>query len=322
MASRAPWQRRARACRLALGLAAALLREYLVAATLDVKAPDPRAYHVQLPAFEGPLDLLLHLIQSHELDILDIPIRFITTKYLEYLSLLQNLAIDVASEYLVMAAVLAHIKSKSLLPHEPSDQADALDVDEVDPREELVRRLLEYQKYKHAASELAQLSSAAHDAFTRAATPEAAPAPGPAPLAPVPVFQLLDAFSKLLDRRKIKIDHEVTFDRLSITDRINELVDVLRRKPRVPFDALFDGPVSRFDLVITFLALLEMTRLRMTHIYQTSPLAPIYIEYRVAESEGDVAELDVEPLPEAAARDGAADDEPQGAGELPASEAT
>src|SRR3954466_5933223 len=111
-------------------------------------------YHVSLASFEGPLDLLLHLIQKHELDILDIPVSFVTEKYLEYISLMEELSIDVASEYLIMAATLAHIKSKSLLPVAPTDQdEDGLD-EELDPREELIRRLLEYQKYKQAAAEL------------------------------------------------------------------------------------------------------------------------------------------------------------------------
>src|SRR6476620_542120 len=114
----------------------------------EVQKPRDTAYVVALPAFEGPLDLLLHLIQKHELDILDIPVSFVTEKYLEYINLMQEMSIDLASEYLVMAATLVHIKSKSLLPAEPAGQEDELDEEGLDPRGDLIRRLLEYQKYK------------------------------------------------------------------------------------------------------------------------------------------------------------------------------
>ncbi len=253
-------------------------------------AADPTAYNVQLPAFEGPLDLLLHLVQSHQLDIFDIPIHFITQKYLEYLAVMRHLAIDVASEYLVMAAVLAHIKSKMLLPEPPADQADELDGDELDPREELVRRLLEYQKYKDAAARLTALGTAGQDALPR--PPAEAAAPGPAPFAPPPVFQLLDAFAKLLSKRKVRADHEISFDRLSITERIHELGSVfLARGRRLAFEALFDERATRFDLVITFLALLEMSRLRMTRLFQDEALGRLEVEY-TAELEGEGAPPD------------------------------
>ena len=123
-------------------------------------------YTVQLPNFEGPLDLLLHLIQQHELDILDIPIAFITEKYVDYILLMQELNIDIASEYLVMAATLTHIKSRLLLPV-PPDEAEEGDEEELDPRAELVRRLLEYQKYKLAAGELSSRSIFGRDVFAR-----------------------------------------------------------------------------------------------------------------------------------------------------------
>jgi segregation and condensation protein A len=154
-------------------------------------------YSVSLPEFDGPLDLLLSLIQEHELDILDIPIGFIATKYVEYITLMQQLNIDLASEYLVMAATLAHIKSKMLLPAPPEDQEEGDEID-LDPRAELVRRLLEYQKYKHVAEQLANRELLGRDVFVRAAgnpIPE-----GQAPLAPVTLFKLLEAFKRVLDR--------------------------------------------------------------------------------------------------------------------------
>ncbi len=245
-------------------------------------------YRVALPTFEGPLDLLLHLIQQHELDIRDIPIGFITEKYVEYIKLMQELNIDVASEYLVMAATLAHIKSKMLLPTPPADQDDMDGLDDLDPRGELVRRLLEYQKYKHAAAELSDRSLLGRDVFARGA-----PAPsvdGPAPLAAISLFSLLDAFQAVLSRAKVTIDHEIDLERFSITDRINELVDVLRLRPSIPFEDLFTGVRSRGEMIVTFLALLEMTRLRITRLSQDAPLAPILIELSVAEDEaGELA---------------------------------
>jgi segregation and condensation protein A len=233
-------------------------------------------YRVQLPSFEGPLDLLLHLIEQHDLDILDIPIGFIVEKYVEYLMLMEELSIDVASEYLVMAATLAHIKSKMLLPVVPGDQDELLTEDELDPRAELIRRLLEYQKYKEAAQRLGERSVLGRDVFGRSA-----PAPeveGPVPLERLGLFQLLDAFQRVLSRAQQKIDHQVELDRLSITDRINQLYDLLRDRGRAAFEDLFEGQFSRTELIVTFLALLEMTRLNMTTLIQADTLSPIQVE--------------------------------------------
>jgi segregation and condensation protein A len=245
---------------------------------------DPLAYNVALPQveFEGPLDLLLHLIQSHQLNILDIPVHFITTRYLEYLSVMQSLSIDVASEYLVMAAVLAHLKSRLLLPVVPGDGKDDLPQEELDPRQELVRRLLEYQRFKAAAAEMASLSEGAQDALPRPPLP--APPRSEGPLAEFPLHHLVDALIALMGRRKIKINHEVTFERLTITDRINQLSDLLRVRRRATFDELFEGVVTRFDIVITFLALLEMSRLRLTRVYQAGVYTPIHIEYTLQDA--------------------------------------
>ncbi|MBI5532241.1 MAG: segregation/condensation protein A [Deltaproteobacteria bacterium] len=240
-------------------------------------------WRVALPVFEGPLDLLLHLIQKHELDILDIPISFVTEKYLEYLNLMRDMAIDVASEYLVMAATLAHIKSKMLLPSVPSDQDDALDEEELDPRGELVRRLLEYQKYKNAAADLASRSVLGKDVFARGPLPTEAE--GPAPLESVGVFALIDAFNRVAARRKITLEHEVSFDRVSISERINEIVDMLKLRSRSTLEEILPETFSRSELVITFLALLEMTRLKLTRLYQASALSELYIELALIDGE-------------------------------------
>lgn len=237
-------------------------------------------YRVQLPSFEGPLDLLLHLIEEHELDIRDIPIAFVAHKYVEYITLMQDLNIDVASEYLVMAATLAHVKSKMLLPTPPQDEEDE-EESELDPRAELVRRLLEYQKYKNAAEQLGSHDILGRDVFARGM-----PAPdvdGPAPIAGLSLFKLLDAFQTVLSRAKATVDHQIDFERFSITDRINELSDLLRTHQRLPFHELFPDQASRADLIVTFLALLEMTRLRMTRLYQDGPLEQIVVELAVVD---------------------------------------
>ncbi|MEO6599019.1 MAG: segregation/condensation protein A [Polyangiaceae bacterium] len=245
-------------------------------------------YNVKLPTFEGPLDLLLHLIEEHELDVMDIPIAFVAKKYVEYITLMEELNIDIASEYLVMAATLTHIKSKMLLPVVPTDQEDEAEA-ELDPRAELVRRLLEYQKYKHAAEQLSGNPVLGRDVFLRGV-----PAPsveGAAPLAGLSLFKLLDAFQGVLSRAKNVVDHQIDFERFSITDRINELSEMLKSRGKVQFEELFEGHRGRADLIVTFLAILEMTRLRLTRVEQDGPLAPIFIELAVND-EGESATLD------------------------------
>jgi segregation and condensation protein A len=256
------------------------------APALSVQSPGQSkrddGYQVRLPMFEGPLDLLLHLVKKHELDILDIPIAFITEKYTAYIRLLDELNIDVASEYLLMAATLVHIKSRMLLPNPPADDSeDNADDADFDPRAELVRRLLQYQKYKLAAEELSQRSLLGRDVFPRGTSDEVAA--GQPPLETVNVFKLLDAFQAVLERTHQSRDHEIDFDRFSITEKISELSDLLQRVKKLVFHEMFPERSSRAELIMTFLAILEMTRLRMTRLTQDGPLSPIYIELRVAE---------------------------------------
>jgi len=247
------------------------------------EALDPN-FRIELPNFEGPLDLLLHLIRKHELDILDLPIAFITDKYLEYLGLLQGLNLDIASEYLVMAATLAHIKSKMLLPRPPEDQDDEA-LDELDPRAELIRRLLEYQKYKTVAADLGERAIAGRDVFSRGTPPPSAD--GPPPLKEVSVFKLLDALKKIAERVNADISLEVDAERMTIQDRIGALVDTLRERRRCRFDELFEGVTTSYDLVVTFLALLEMAKMRLASIYQTDHEEPIYLEYSLLDAAGE-----------------------------------
>jgi segregation and condensation protein A len=243
-------------------------------------------YRVALPIFEGPLDLLLHLVKKHELDILDIPIAFITEKYVAYIKLLDELNIDVASEYLLMAATLVHIKSRMLLPNAPSEEADeSADADDLDPRAELIRRLLEYQKYKLAAEQLGGRPVLGRDVFPRGSSEEVAS--GQPGLEAVSMFRLLDAFQAVLERTQKTKEHHIDFERFSITERISELVDRLRVDKRLVFHEIFAPDTTRAEVIITFLAILEMTRLRLTRLTQDGPLAPIYIELLVSEEETD-----------------------------------
>jgi segregation and condensation protein A len=263
----------------------------------DAKAPsDPSGYRVELPTFEGPLDLLLHLIEEHELDIRDIPIAFVAKKYVEYITLMEQLNIDLASEYLVMAATLVHIKSKLLLP--PAAQPEEEEPEpELDPRAELVRRLLEYQKYKHVAGELGAKDLLGRDVFRRGSP--SVEVEGQRAIAGVSLFKLLDALQAVLARAKTAVEHAIDLDRLSITDRINQVTDLLRERGKLRFEELFEGRGTRGEIIVTFLALLEMTRLRLTRLYQDGPLDSIFVEMSVADEPGSVPPATVERSEEA-----------------------
>lgn len=246
--------------------------------------PEDAAFRIQLPAFEGPLDLLLHLIRKHELDVLDLPISFITERYLDYLQMMRELDLDVASEYLLMAATLAHIKSKMLLPPSPFDQPDEPDEEyQGDPRAELIKRLLEYQKYRAAADELGARPIEGRDVFVRGMP--APDAEGPAPLASFDLYKLLDAFQAILRRVNGRVALEVTPERITIQERISQLSELLRERRSCTFDELFASDRTRYEIVVTFLALLEMAKLRMTRVYQTDPQAPIHLHYALLDAD-------------------------------------
>ncbi|HEY3807873.1 MAG TPA: segregation/condensation protein A [Kofleriaceae bacterium] len=243
-------------------------------------------YQVALDVFEGPLDLLLHLVKKHELSILEIPIAFVTEKYLEYLDALQALDIDVAGEYLLMAATLCHIKSRELLPSpEPlQDDGDGEhdgDDEIVDPRADLIKRLLEYQKYKEAANQLGDRPVVGRNVWGRGSPTEDAVGDGVdadavAPLAPFPVHKLIEAFDRVMRAAKIKVSHDVLIDRLSVSQRIAELTDRLEREVRFTFASMFSFVGRNLDdirheAVVTFLSLLEMAKLRLVRITQHVP---------------------------------------------------
>ena len=242
------------------------------------------AYEVKLEVFEGPLDLLLHLVRKHELDIFDIPITFILTKYLEYLDLMKALNLDVAGEFLYYAALLAHIKSKQLLP--PDEEGlEGDEEDGTDPAKLLAQRLLEYQAFKEAAEELANLPQVGRSVWLRGAeqVSEEIDENAVAPFAEVSLFKLVDAMAKVLARAKPEVTHDVLIDRISVADRINELLDRLRLAPRLTFFSTFDeldpaAPGFRIRVVTTFLAVLEMTRQRLIRIHQPEGAGEIYLE--------------------------------------------
>lgn len=250
-------------------------------------------FAVALPQFEGPLDLLLSLIQEHKLDIFDIPISFIIEKYLQYMDAARELNIDLAGEYLLMAATLAHIKSRLLLPRQ--DAQDAADGEPgPDPRQELVRRLLEYQKYKDAAARFLALPQLGRDLFTRRAREELPLAADDAAYFRLPelsVYRLIELLDRVLRERKIEIPHEVFVERLSIGDRISVIVDRLRLEPRITFTSLFAdlGQRDRHRVVPTFLAVLEMARLKLIKMHQPERHAEIYLERTEAAAQEGVS---------------------------------
>ena len=229
--------------------------------------------HVQLEIFEGPLDLLLHLIKKNEVSISDIPIATITEQYLATLDLMESLSLDMAGEFLVMAATLIHIKSRMLLPA----GADEPDEDEgIDPRNELVRRLLEYQRFKEAAEQLEQREMLTRDVFVRSATPTEEV--GPRGFREVSVFELLGALKRVIDRLPKDSFHEVTLEKITMREKMTLLLDRLRTLGSIYFEALFDHVKSRMEVVVTFLAMLELVKVRAIRIYQEEMAGPIMIE--------------------------------------------
>jgi segregation and condensation protein A len=189
-----------------------------------------------------------------------------------------------------MAATLVHIKSRMLLPNAPADESDeSSDESDIDPRAELVRRLLEYQKYKLAAEQLGSRNLLGRDVFPRGSSEEVAS--GQPGLEAVSMLKLLDAFQAVLERTQKTKDHEIDFERFSISEKISELMDRLNVEKKLVFHEIFTSDSSRAELIITFLAILEMTRLRLTRLIQDGPFDPIYIELRVSE-EDSVAQPD------------------------------
>ena len=223
------------------------------------------------------MDLLLHLIKKNELSITDIPIATITEQYLSTLELMQGLNLDVAGEFLVMAATLIHIKSRMLLP--PGEDEDE-EEEEGDPREELIRRLLEYQRFKEAAEELERRELLSRDVFVRRSeAPEEAETVGFESLS---LFDLLSALRHVLERFPEERIHEVTLETISVREKMSFLLDELRRRGKVIFQSLFETATSRLEVVVTFLAMLELVKIRAIRVWQEERIGPVVIELAAA----------------------------------------
>jgi segregation and condensation protein A len=232
-------------------------------------------YSIKLDIFEGPLDLLLYLIKKNEIDIYNIPIALITEQYLGYLKMIKELNLDLAGEYLVMASTLIHIKSRMLLPvpEEPEE-------DEEDPRAELVRQLLEHKKFKDIAENLAGRPLLERDVFIRAAVlPEAIekPTTDEEELIEASVFDLIEAFHRMISQMDKKVLMEIDLEKLSLTDIINDVMDQLSVTRSITFDDLLKEKRDRRRIIYTFLAILELIKLRMIKAYQTSMFGVIRI---------------------------------------------
>jgi segregation and condensation protein A len=241
--------------------------------------PAPDAFPVKLSNFEGPLDLLLYLIKKHELDIHDIPIARITAQYLDAIALMQELDLDVAGEYIVMAATLIHIKSKMLLPR--PETAAGVEGDEEDPRDALVRRLLEHQKFKAAAGLLHEREQLRAAQWLR---PDARVAeiagPDYEPELEVDLFSLLTAFQAVVQRLKQRPKMLLPAEQIPVELRIDQLLARLSETEACGFDELFADIHDRSGLIVTFLALLEMIRLKLVRVFQSGSFGPIRVYKR------------------------------------------
>ena len=249
------------------------------------KEPGPlSAVHFKLPVFEGPLDLLLHLIKSNKIDIYDIPILDITRQYLNYIDLMKELNLEIAGDFLVMAATLIQIKSRMLLP--PSEEEDNESVE--DPRSELVKRLLEYEAYKDTSSHFRMREDIWKNVFHRGIPDKDSFGFEPEPvLFEASVFDLISAFQKLLEKAPAEI-REITRESLTVSERINYIIERLEKEEGVKFEALFEEGYTRVILLVTFLAMLEIVRLGLVKIYQEKAFGSIWLLKR---REDDAVEL-------------------------------
>lgn len=245
-------------------------------------------YQVRIENFEGPLDLLLHLIKKNEINIYDIPVAIIAQQYLEYLEAMEELNLNVAGDFLVMAATLLQIKSKMLLP---VDERAEDDEDGPDPREELVRRLLEYKTFKEAARQLDDQEKMWREVFWREETPLDEEVEEDLPLENVSLFDLVDALKEVLERNPSSRLIEIVPDNLTVRERMNLILEMLEGKDSVSFAALFKGSSHRMVIVVTFLALLELMRVRVVRVFQAETFGPILVS-RTFSLVPDPAELD------------------------------
>ena len=255
---------------------------------LDAAEQTELPYQVRIENFEGPLDLLLHLIKKNEINIYDIPIHLIAQQYLAYIEAMNDLNLNVAGEFLVMAATLLQIKSKMLLP---VDEAVEDEVEGPDPREELVRRLLEYKTFKEAARQLDTQERMWREIYSRPPSPLDDMAPDEQTLDNVGLFDLVDALQGILNRNPGKKLIEIIPDNLTVRDRMNAILEALEGQESVSFVSLFEASCHRLVIIVTFLALLELIRLRTARVFQAENFGPILVS-RAFSLVPDPAELD------------------------------
>jgi len=241
-----------------------------VESTLPSDAP-----RILLPVFEGPLDLLLYLIRRSQVDIHDIPIAPITRQYMEYLDVMHELNLDVAGDFMVMAATLIHIKAKMLVPVDPTEAQGEEELE--DPREALVQRLLEFQRYKEAAGVLHQKAEIRAATWTRPDSVLPQFDEAGEEMLEAGLFDLVSAFKELLERRKTLLAHEVADSGKSVDQRMDELMELIREGESVEFLELFASQETKADMIVTFLALLELIRLKRVKVYQRGIFGPIRV---------------------------------------------
>ncbi len=232
------------------------------------------AYNIKLDVFEGPLDLLLHLIKENEMEIYDISIATITEQYFEYLDLMKNINLELAGDFLVMASTLTYIKSKMLLPvHEDEIEDDELGVD---PRDELVRKLIEYKKFKEASYKLREREMTQSQIFARRPNDEDTPDNSEL-LLEVSVFELIKSFNSALERMGGGEEYTVTIEEISVTDKLSEIMSRFEEEESMTFDSLFENDKGKMQIIATFLALLEALRLKVARAHQSKPGGEIII---------------------------------------------
>jgi segregation and condensation protein A len=239
------------------------------------------SYEVKLDIFEGPLDLLLYLIRKNELDIYNIPMALITEQYLEHLEMMKALNLDLAGEYLVLAATLIHIKSRMLLPVE---EGAGDTEEEQDPRAELVRQLLEYQAFKEVALNLDKRTLLDRDVFKRILPADENPDEPEEAMMEVSLFELIEAFKLVVVRIDKEDLLEIDTERISLSDRINEILEDLSREKSLSFTDLLKASRTRKSIIYTLLAILELMKMRVVRAFQSDPFGPIRIFPAVEES--------------------------------------
>ena len=235
----------------------------------------PDALEVILEAFEGPLDLLLYLIRRQNLDILDIDVAEITKQYMGYIELMASIQLELAAEYLVMAAMLAEIKSRMLLPRQQSE-----DEDEEDPRAELIKRLQEYERFKQAAEDIDDLPRMGRDIHR--ATADAPDRDQQRPHPEVDIRELVTALADVLKRSEMFESHQIEMEKLSTRERMSQVMENLRDNQFVPFVALFTLEEGRLGVVVTFLAVMELIKESLVEIVQSENFGPIHVKAKTS----------------------------------------